>query len=151
IQDICARRNLDLAFAPDLLGLGSVESASHCTNGVADVGSIRPFPPEIQPTPYHRLKRFFDAVAALILILWLLPLLVVAAALVFFDVGSPVLFWQNRAGQGGELRLYKLRTLRLPFDRRGQRIPDERRVSWIGRLLRQSRIDELPQLLNVLV
>jgi lipopolysaccharide/colanic/teichoic acid biosynthesis glycosyltransferase len=49
------------------------------------------------------------------------------------------------------LQLYKLRTLRPPFDRRGQKIPEQRRVSWIGRLLRQTRIDELPQLLNVLV
>jgi lipopolysaccharide/colanic/teichoic acid biosynthesis glycosyltransferase len=94
----------------------------------------------------------YDAVTAMILILWLLPLLILAAILVFLDVGSPLLFWQQRAGQGGrELQLYKLRTLRPPFDRRGQRISEERRVSWIGRLLRQTRIDELPQLLNVLV
>jgi lipopolysaccharide/colanic/teichoic acid biosynthesis glycosyltransferase len=49
------------------------------------------------------------------------------------------------------LHFYKLRTLRPPFDRSGQRVPDERRVSWIGRLLRRTRIDELPQVLNVLV
>ena len=72
--------------------------------------------------------------------------------MVFVDVGSPVLFWQQRAGQGArELQLYKLRTLRPPFDRGGGRIPEERRLSWIGRLLRRTRIDELPQLLNVLV
>jgi lipopolysaccharide/colanic/teichoic acid biosynthesis glycosyltransferase len=152
IQDTCARHKLDLVCAPDLLGLGSAESAGHCGNRVADVVLSSPFPSEIHPTPYHRFKRFFDAIAALILILWLLPLLVVAAILVFLDVGSPVLFWQQRTGQGGrELQLYKLRTLRLPFDRRGQMIPDELRVSWVGRLLRQTRIDELPQLLNVLV
>jgi lipopolysaccharide/colanic/teichoic acid biosynthesis glycosyltransferase len=151
IQGTCARRNLDLVFVPDLLGLGS-ESGGHCANRAADAMLSSSFSTEIQPTPYHSLKRFFDAAAALILILWLLPLLMVAATLVFLDVGSPVLFWQQRAGQGGrKLELYKLRTLRPPFDRRGQRIPEERRVSWVGRLLRQTRTDELPQLLNVLV
>src|SRR5262249_37625475 len=75
-----------------------------------------------------------------------------AALVVVIDVGWPVLFWQHRVGRGGrELQIYKLRTLRPPFDRRGQRIPEDRRISWIGQRLRQSRIDELPQLLNVLV
>jgi lipopolysaccharide/colanic/teichoic acid biosynthesis glycosyltransferase len=152
VQGVCARRNLDLGFAPDLLGLGSAECAGHAARRDPDLVSGSLFLPEIPPAPYHRFKRLFDGVAALILILWLLPLLVIAAVLVFFDVGSPVLFWQQRAGQGGrELQLYKLRTLSASFDRRGQRIPEQQRVSWIGRLLRQTRIDELPQLLNVLV
>jgi lipopolysaccharide/colanic/teichoic acid biosynthesis glycosyltransferase len=152
VRSTCARSNLDLVFAPDLLGLGSAECAALSIRRAADLLPSSPFPPEIQPTPYHRLKRLFDAVAALILILWLLPLLLLAAILVFLDVGSPVLFWQQRAGQGSrELQFYKLRTLRPPFDWRGQRIPEERRISWIGRLLRRTRIDELPQLLNVLV
>ncbi len=150
IQGVCGRHNLGLVFVPDFLGLGAVECAGHSVGPDPDL--VPPFPPEIAHTPYHRFKRLFDAVTALILILWVLPLLIFAAMLVFLDVGSPVLFWQQRAGRGGsELQLYKLRTLRPPFDRRGERIPEERRVSWIGRLLRQTRIDELPQLLNVLV
>ena len=86
------------------------------------------------------------------LIFWLLPLLVIAAGITVLDVGSPVLFWQQRTGRNGrELQIYKLRTLRPPFNRKGQRIPEHQRLSWIGRLLRQTRIDEVPQLLNVLV
>jgi lipopolysaccharide/colanic/teichoic acid biosynthesis glycosyltransferase len=152
VQSACARRNLDLVFAPNLVGLSCTEGIGQSARRAADLVPSGPFPAAIQTTPYHRLKRLFDAVGALILILWLLPLLILAAILVFLDLGSPVLFWQQRAGQGGrELQLYKLRTLRPPFDPRGQRIPEERRLSWIGRLLRQTRIDELPQLLNVLV
>ena len=46
---------------------------------------------------------------------------------------------------------YKLRTLRPPFDQLGEPIPQEKRVSWVGTLLRRLRLDELPQLFNVLV
>jgi lipopolysaccharide/colanic/teichoic acid biosynthesis glycosyltransferase len=152
VKRVCTRRNLELAFVPHLFGLGSEERAGRSIRPYPDRLPGRPFTLGLQPSPYFRAKRVIDAVAALILILWLLPLLLLAAFVVFLDVGSPVLFWQQRAGQGGrELQFYKLRTLHPPFDRRGQRIPEERRLSWIGRLLRRTRIDELPQVLNVLV
>src|SRR5207253_1802224 len=132
--------------------LGFTECAGHPARRDPDLVPGSPRSPEIPPTSYHRFKRLFDAVTALILILWLLPLLIFAAILAFLDVGSPVLFWQQRLGQGGrEFQLYKLRTLRPPFDRKGQKIPDAQRISCVGRVLRQTRIDELPQLLNVLV
>ena len=87
-----------------------------------------------------------------ILILALLPVFLMTALLVVVDVGWPVLFWQQRTGQDGrELQLYKLRTLRAPFDRQGRRVLEKRRLSSIGKVLRQTRFDELPQLFNVLV
>jgi lipopolysaccharide/colanic/teichoic acid biosynthesis glycosyltransferase len=82
--------------------------------------------------------------------LWPFWLFAVVAA--FFDVGFPTLFWQQRVGlHGRHIQLYKVRTLRPAFDRCARKIPDERRVSWVGSLLRRTRLDELPQLLNVLV
>jgi lipopolysaccharide/colanic/teichoic acid biosynthesis glycosyltransferase len=69
-----------------------------------------------------------------------------------FDVGMPLLFWQKRVGQGGRrFLLYKFRTLRAPFDAQGRPIPEQKRLSRIGRLMRQTRLDELPQVLNILV
>jgi lipopolysaccharide/colanic/teichoic acid biosynthesis glycosyltransferase len=149
VQSVCRRRDIDLVFAPDPFGLGSAEGARPALRDPDLLpGPVRP---EIPPTPYSRCKRVIDVIGALILLLCALPLLLLAIVLVVFDVGSPVLFWQHRSGLGGrELQLYKLRTLQPPFDRRGRRIPEEQRLSWIGRLLRQLRIDELPQLLNVL-
>ena len=80
------------------------------------------------------------------------PFWLIGGLLAFVDVGSPLLFWQRRIGLGGHaFQLYKIRTLHFPADRTGQMIPAEQRSSWIGRLLRQTRIDELPQLLSVLV
>ncbi len=152
VKGVCARRNLNLVFTPDLFGASFTECAGHPAHTDADRPPSSRLLPDFLPTPYLRFKRLIDAIAAAILILWFLPLLVVAAIAVFLDVGSPVLFWQQRLGRGGrELQIHKLRTLRLPFDRKGQLVPEEQRISPIGRLLRMIRIDELPQLLNVLV
>jgi len=72
--------------------------------------------------------------------------------LILFDVGSPVIFWQQRIGQSGSaFFLYKFRSLRAPFDSHGQPVSEAQRLSWVGRLLRETRLDELPQLFNVLV
>jgi len=152
VRGLCALRDLDLVFVPRLNALGSAEHNCRSAHKDPDRLTSSELLLSIRPSPYFRFKRLIDAMIALILILTLLPLLVITALIVLLDVGWPVLFWQQRTGQGGrELQLYKLRTLRPPFDRRGQRIPEEQRLSGTGRLLRQTRFDELPQLLNVLV
>ena len=72
--------------------------------------------------------------------------------LIAIDVGLPVVFWQSRPGRYGRpFKLYKFRTMRAPHDEQGNRIPDQHRVSKLGALLRLTRLDELPQLYNILV
>lgn len=100
---------------------------------------------------YCRVKRTFDVVAASILLVVSAPIMVLASVLVAFDVGLPLLFWQQRPGLAGRpFRLYKFRTMGAAHDAQGRRRSDEERVSAIGRFLRRTRLDELPQLFSIL-
>jgi lipopolysaccharide/colanic/teichoic acid biosynthesis glycosyltransferase len=152
IQRVCAQKNIDLEFVPRLFGLGPTKAPEQLTAAsVQAPANPEPAPPFALPY-YFRLKRFIDFFAALVMIVVFSPLWILVALLAFLDVGSPILFWQQRTGlNGSSFLLYKIRTLRPPFDWRGQRVRQEQRLSWVGWLLRETRLDELPQLMNVLV
>jgi len=102
--------------------------------------------------PYWRVKRAIDIVVALAGLIVLFPVMALAGLLVALDLGMPVVFAQQRPGLGGRpFRLTKFRTMGPSRDADGRRIPDAERVSAIGRFLRRTRLDELPQLWHVLL
>lgn len=102
--------------------------------------------------PYWRFKRVFDFAGAACLIIILSPLILLVAALAAIDLGIDATFWQQRPGLRGQpFKLYKFRTMAPAHDAQGRRLPDEKRLSMIGRFLRRTRLDELPQLYNILV
>ena len=97
----------------------------------------------------RRLKRGIAVAGALALLVVTSPLLALAALLVRLTMGSPVLFRQTRTGLHGALfTLLKLRTMR--HEDAHAVVDDERRLTSVGRWLRASSLDELPQLWNVL-
>jgi sugar transferase EpsL len=96
------------------------------------------------------IKRGCDVAAAVVLAALLLPLLGAVAAAVFFTMGNPVWFRQVRSGRHGiPFTLVKFRTMAQAFDTSGLVIEDARRLTPLGRFLRASSLDELPQLWNV--
>ena len=102
--------------------------------------------------PYFAHKRHLDLLVTISAIVLFSPVWLLIGAIALLDVGSPVLFWQQRLGEGGRLfLLHKIRTLRPLYDRRGRKTMDAERSSAVGRFLRKCRFDEVPQLLNVLV
>jgi lipopolysaccharide/colanic/teichoic acid biosynthesis glycosyltransferase len=98
------------------------------------------------------IKRAFDFISALIGLLVLLPLLISIALLIRMDSPGPALFVQDRVGRGGRLfRIFKFRTMTMGAEKRGQiTVGQDVRVTRIGHALRRFKLDELPQLLNVL-
>ena len=146
VERICQRQRINLSFVPRMVGLtdrGGIE--------VAPASQPQAVQPPFPLPSYLRLKRPIDVIASLVMLVLLAPLWVVAALLVIFDVGLPVLFWQERLGwHGRSFLIYKFRTLASPFDADGTPLVVGREPSAIGRLLRVTRLDELPQLLNVL-
>jgi lipopolysaccharide/colanic/teichoic acid biosynthesis glycosyltransferase len=116
--------------------------------GTFDVGDLT----GLKPRRYWRVKRAIDVLGAAGAIVVLSPLMLVISVLVALDVGLPVVFWQQRPGAGGlPFRLFKFRTMASPHDSAGGRVADAQRLSIIGRFLRRTRLDELPQLYNVLI
>jgi len=100
---------------------------------------------------YWKLKRIIDVIVAAFLLMILSPVLVTVALGVRVAIGSPVVFWQRRIGRAGAgVFLFKFRTLLAPFDAQGRWRIESERLPPLGRFLRRTRLDELPQLYNVL-
>jgi lipopolysaccharide/colanic/teichoic acid biosynthesis glycosyltransferase len=108
---------------------------------------------------YGKLKQLADVAAAVILLPLLLPLLVLIAVAISLDSRGPVLFQQQRMGfRGRPFSVLKFRTMRVAGDtavgeearKRAMTQSDDQRITRVGRLLRRTRIDEIPQILNVL-
>jgi lipopolysaccharide/colanic/teichoic acid biosynthesis glycosyltransferase len=97
-------------------------------------------------------KRAFDLVAASIGLLLLAPLFIMLALWVRLDSPGPVFYRQQRVGRGGMLfRIFKFRTMVVrPSDGRQLTVGRDPRVTNAGHFLRKSKLDELPQLLNVI-
>jgi lipopolysaccharide/colanic/teichoic acid biosynthesis glycosyltransferase len=97
------------------------------------------------------LKRLFDLLLSSIALALFAPLLLIIVLMIRWQLGSPVLFRQFRPGLKHQpFEMIKFRTMTSAVDASGNLLPDEQRLTWLGRLLRSTSLDELPELWNVL-
>lgn len=96
-------------------------------------------------------KRLFDLLAAIIGIIVLFPFLIIIAVLVRVNLGTPILFRQQRPGyKGRPFHILKFRTMTNRLNPDGSLLPDTERLDRFGRFLRSTSLDELPELFNIL-
>ncbi|WP_077625198.1 sugar transferase [Sediminibacillus massiliensis] len=97
------------------------------------------------------MKRTFDILLSLFLLLFLSPVIVIIASIVRLSIGRPILFKQQRPGLYGKgFYLYKFRTMTDKKGKNGKPLPDEARLTAVGKKLRKYSLDEFPQFINVL-
>lgn len=148
LRSACERHQIALQYIPELVGFSRVSvNSNQDTLPTSNLDE-----PEVPLSSYIKIKRYIDFGLSLALLILISPVFALAAGLVLVDMGTPVFFWQRRIGiHGRTFELHKFRTLKPSFDEEGRQIPSADRISLIGAFLRKTRLDELPQLLNVLV
>lgn len=146
----CERNGVEL-FAYPTLGVNILASTRVCGIAGVPLVSLRP---AFERSVYPGVKRMMDIVAAALLLGATAPLIGAAAAAIRLTSPGPVIFPQERTGRGrAPFTLYKLRTMTLnaePNEAPMLAAEDDPRITRVGRWLRRWRLDELPQLWNVL-
>ena len=100
---------------------------------------------------YSKIKRILDFIISLIAFIVFSPVLLVVAVLVYIKLGSPIIFKQDRPGKDGRIfKMYKFRTMLDSYNKFGEALPDEERLTTFGKILRSTSLDELPELINVI-
>lgn len=134
-----------------ILAIISISAAVGVIAALADLlgkksGNHKPY------GPYEWfVKRGLDAFFAIGAIIVLTPVMLFIAILVRIKLGSPVIFIQNRPGRNEKIfKLYKFRSMTDNRDENGELLPDDVRLTKVGRILRSTSIDELPELINIL-
>jgi lipopolysaccharide/colanic/teichoic acid biosynthesis glycosyltransferase len=135
-------------LAPELTDLGAlgIDRCGDCATMVVSAGALG--------LRNRLLKRAMDLTLAVAALILLAPLLLLVAAAIRIDSPGPIFFVQQRLGRGNRLfGVYKFRSMRADqCDAEGNQSTqrDDRRITRVGRFIRASSIDELPQLLNIL-
>ena len=96
-------------------------------------------------------KRLLDIILSFFAIILLSPIILMVSILVYFKLGSPVFFAQERPGKDEKIfKMYKFRTMSDEKDENGELLSDSIRLTAFGKWLRSTSLDELPELFNIL-
>lgn len=102
--------------------------------------------------PYEAFfKRLIDIAASSLVVIFFSWLYLILAIIVRFNLGSPIIFTQERPGKDGKIfKLFKFRSMSDKRDENGELLPDKLRLNKFGRVLRSTSLDELPELFNII-
>ncbi len=155
ISRVCRERHIEVDVLPERLM--ATQASNDSVTGFEEPASAeflidaRADRPPWLDRPYWSVKRGLDLAITLAVAVLTSPIGSIVAVLVLLDVGIPIVFWQQRVGRNGApLYLYKFRTLPAPFDRRTKERRQAHIPSPVGRFLRTTRLDEWPQIWNIL-
>lgn len=150
IADFCAAHNMEVMFVPEFFEF-SIIGAQPLQ--IDDILLLNVKPPHLSPGQ-RALKRTFDILGALAGIVLSSPFLIILPILIRLTSKGPALFRQERLGRGGEeFTLYKFRSMTTDAEKStGPVLASENdpRITRLGKFLRETRLDELPQLFNIL-
>ncbi len=97
------------------------------------------------------IKRIFDVAISILGLIILLPMLIIIALIIKIKLGKPIFFIQERVGKRNKIfKMIKFRTMKDIRDENGKVLPDEKRHTTIGKILRALSLDEIPELINVI-
>ncbi len=146
----CENQNVNLKIVPDLYEIIS---------GQARTTQIYGFPlidimPQLMPAWEKKVKRFLDIVISFLILLITLPITIITAILIKLDSKGPVFFKQERTGLNGKnFYVYKFRSMVKDAEKKSGPVWSQKndpRVTRVGAFIRKVRIDEIPQMINVL-
>jgi len=146
----CEGKNVEIKIVPDLYDIIS---------GQAKISQLYSFPlidvmPELMPEWEKRIKRLMDIVMSFVLIVLTSPATLLASILIKLDSKGPVFFKQERAGMNGKVfKMVKFRTMIKDAEKHTGPVwsaKDDPRITKVGRFIRKVRLDEIPQVFNVL-
>src|SRR5690606_16899722 len=99
----------------------------------------------------HIAKNYIDIILGILIFIILIPFLILISILIFFSMGSPIFFKQERIGKNNKpFIMYKFRTMREPKVGENRLLSDADRVTKMGAFLRKTSLDELPEIINVI-
>lgn len=146
----CDTKNVGIKIVADLYEIISGQARTTTIYGFPLIDIM----PELMPEWEKKIKRIMDIVIALIILIITLPVTLIISILIKLDTPGPILFKQDRAGLNGkEFFMYKFRSMRADAEKYSGPVWSQKndpRITRIGRFIRKVRIDEIPQMINIL-
>ena len=146
----CESKNVGLKIVPDLYEILSGQAKSSQIYGIPLIDIM----PQLMPEWEKRLKRLIDVIVSFIILAITFPFTLITAISIKFDSAGPVFFLQERCGIDGKVfKIFKFRSMRKDAEKLTGPVwsqKDDPRITRVGKIIRKVRIDEIPQMINVL-